>query len=57
MFCRTFSGWVGIVGEGLSVGDHHIHLVIISGILQLHPPAQGTYVMADVEFSGGGGPR
>lgn len=47
---------VGVVGESLGVGNHHIHFIVISGVLQLHPPAQGAHIVADMEFSGGAVP-
>ncbi len=35
---------VRIVGEGLGIGDHDEHLVVLPGILQLYPPLQRAYM-------------
>ena len=43
---------LGVVGQGLSVGDHDVDLVELAGVLQPDPLFQGTHVMADVKAAG-----
>lgn len=48
-----FVGMVGIVGEGLRVGDHDVDPVKFAGILQLHPAAQRADIVAQMQPPGG----
>ena len=48
-----FLGVVGVVSQGLGVGDHDENLVETARILKLHAAAQGAYVMAKMETAGG----
>ena len=44
---------VGIVGERLAVGNHHIYLIELAGILEFDATAQGTHEMAEMKAPGG----
>ena len=43
---------VGIVGEGLYVGDENEHPVIVALVLEEDTVPEGAYVMAQVKFTG-----
>jgi hypothetical protein len=43
---------VGVVGQGLCVGDHHIDLIVLAGVLQAHALLQGADVVAHMQTSG-----
>ena len=44
---------VGVIGEGLGVGDHDEDLIEGAGVLQLHPAPQRTHIVAHVQPPGG----
>ena len=46
-------GVVRVIRQGLVVGDEDVDLIIQAGVLQLHPTLQGTYIMTQVQPSGG----
>ena len=43
---------VGVVGQGLCVGDHHIDLIVLAGVLQAHALLQGADIVAHMQTSG-----
>ena len=46
-------GMLGVVGQRLRVRDHDENLVVLAGVLELHPALQRTDVVADMQSSGG----
>ena len=49
----TSFGVIGIVGQGLRVGDEDKHLTIIAGVLQFDAATERTDKMTDVKTTGG----
>ena len=47
------AGVVGVVGQGLIVGDEDVDLVEAAGILKLHPALQGAHIVAQMQAAGG----
>ena len=46
-------GIVGVVREGLCVGNHHENLVELARVLQFHTAAERAYVVADMQSARG----
>ena len=44
---------VGVIGQGLCIGDHNVNLIVLAGVLQAHPLLQGTDIMAHMQAAGG----
>ena len=42
-------GIIGVVREGLSIGNHHENLVELARVLQFHTAAERAYVVADMQ--------
>ena len=47
------AGVIGVVGQGLIVGDEDVDLVEAAGILKLHPALQGAHIVAQMQAAGG----
>ena len=46
-------GMLGVVCQRLRIRDHDENLVVLAGVLELHPALQRTDVVADMQSSGG----
>jgi len=44
---------VGVIGQGLCIGDHNVDLIVLAGVLQAHPLLQGTDIVAHMRAAGG----
>ena len=44
---------VGVIGQGLCIGDHNVDLIVLAGVLQAHPLLQGTDIVAHMQAAGG----
>ena len=43
----------GVIGQRLGIGDHHIDLVVLTGVLQPHPLLQRADIVAHMQPAGG----
>ena len=46
-------GMLGVVCQRLRIRDHDENLVVLAGVLELHPALQRTDIVADMQSSGG----
>ena len=44
---------VGVIGQGLCIGNHNVDLIVLAGVLQAHPLLQGTDIVAHMQAAGG----
>ena len=44
---------LGVVGQGLGIGDHDVDLVEFAGVLKGHTLLQGAHIVAHMQTAGG----